>query len=46
MQIHRVKIAFLFISLELLRLEREQILLDLTWYKLISYTSFTAEKLF
>ena len=42
--IHRVEIAFLFISLERLRLEREQILLDLE--QLTSDTSFTLQKLF
>ena len=45
--IHSVKIAFLFISFERLRLDREQIrqiLLDLE--KLTSDTSFTLEKLF
>lgn len=39
--IHRVEVAVWNISLERLRLEREQILLDLT-----SDTSFTLEKLF
>ena len=39
--IHRVEIAVWNISLERLRLEREQILLELT-----SDTSFTLEKLF
>ena len=42
--IHRGEIVFLFISLERLRLEREQILLDLK--QLTSDTSFTLEKLF
>ena len=42
--IHRVEIAFLFISLERLRLEHKQILLDLE--KLTSDTSFTLQKLF
>ena len=42
--IHRVEISFLFISLERLRLEREQILLDLE--QLTHDTSFTLEKLF
>ena len=42
--IHRVEIAFLFISLERLRLEREQILLD--FEQLTSDTSFTLQKLF
>ena len=39
--IHRAEIAVLFIFLGRLRLEREQILLDLTYG-----TSFTVEKLF
>ena len=42
--IHRVEIAFLFISLERLRLERQQILLDLE--QLTSDMSFTLEKPF
>ena len=42
--IHRVEIAFLFISLDLLRLESEQIFLDLE--QLTPDTSFTLEKLF
>ena len=50
--IHRVEIAFLFLSLERLRIEREQfivknceqILLDLE--QLTSSTSFKLEKLF
>ena len=42
--IHRVEVAFLFMSLERLRLEREQLLLDLE--QLTSDTSFTLEKLF
>ena len=46
MLIHRVEIALLFISCDLLRIERQQILLDLTCHKLTSDTSFTAEKLF
>ena len=44
MLIHRVEIAFLSISCDLLRIEREQILLDLTCHKLTSDTSFTAKK--
>ena len=42
--IHRVEIAFVFIPPERLRLEREQILLDLE--QLTSDTSFTLQKLF
>ena len=42
--IHRVEVAFLFMSLERLRLESEQLLLDLE--QLTSDTSFTLEKLF
>ena len=44
MLIHRVEIAFLSVSRDLLRIEREQILLDLTCHKLTSDTSFTAKK--
>ena len=46
MLIHRVEIAILFISYDLLTIEREQILVDLTYHKLTSDTSFTVEKLF
>ena len=44
--LHHVKIAFLFIPFEHLRLEHEQILLDLfrACHKLSSDTSFREEK--
>ena len=43
--LHRVEIAFLFISFELLGLESEQILQEWTCHKLLtSDTSLTAEK--
>ena len=42
--IHRVEIAFLFMSLEHLRLECQQLLLDLEQWT--SDTSITLEKLF
>ena len=42
--IYRVEIAFLFILLERLKLEREQIFLDME--QLTSDLSFTLEKLF